>query len=60
MPQTCGAPDVYRSDVNGMAIATVQPPSNRPVRTFHTGFQSTFRLPSSVTAWSARAPSGLV
>ena len=53
-------PETYRSDLNGIAISVVQPPSKRPARTSHTGFQSPFGLPSSVTSWSVKPPSALV
>src|SRR5262245_42857236 len=46
MPQVWFVPDTYRSDLKGTAISIVQPPSKRPVRTSHTGFQSEFELPS--------------
>lgn len=60
MPQTWFGPDTYRIDLNGIASSAVHPPSNRPVRTSQTGFQSAFGLPSSVMIWSAKPPSGLV
>ena len=55
-PQLRDGPGRKRSDLKGIHISTVQPSSNRPVRTRQTGFQS--RLPqhcSSVTCTSVKA-----
>ena len=59
MPHSCSAPGRKRSDLNGIAISTVQPPSKRPVRTSQTGFQSRFGSPSSVICRSLKPPMGL-
>ena len=39
MPQIRDGPEVYRSDLNGIAIPTVQPPSKRAVRTERVGIE---------------------
>src|SRR5262245_57182010 len=59
MPQVCSASGWYRSDLKGIAISIVQPPSKIAVFTSHTVFQSVFGGPSSVIWLSARPPIGL-
>ena len=66
-PQYCGAdrrqvwaaPGLNRTVLNGMAISTVHPPSNRPVLTSHTPFQSRFMFPAVICP-SNMPPNGLV
>jgi hypothetical protein len=58
-PQTCVRPGPYRSDLKGMASSADHPPSNRPVFTSQTGFQSWLNCRSPVTCVSDRPPMGL-
>ena len=55
-PQTCAAPSRYRSDLNGIAISTVHPPSKRPTAKSQIGFQSAEYCRSFVIWPSFRPP----
>ncbi len=58
-PHVCSRPGAYRSDLKGMAISIVHPPSNRPVFTDQILFQSVLGGFSSVIWLSASPPIGL-